>query len=128
LREIRVNAEQYSPEEFDMAMFENFTTILSNGQTVELQEGGANIQVNHANHKTFIDLVTKVRVSESQKQMNWIKEGINCAIDLNSLTFLTWEELEMRACGKKEISTVHLKSITIYEDCYESHFMVKMFW
>jgi hypothetical protein len=60
--------------------------------------------------------------------MNWIKEGINEAIDLNSLTFLTWEELEMRACGKKEITTPHLKSITIYEDCYETHNMVKMFW
>jgi hypothetical protein len=49
--------------------------------------------VTHANHKEFIDLVINTKLSQAQKQMQWIKEGINHVIDLGILSLLTWEEI-----------------------------------
>ena len=53
--------------------------------------------------------------------MNWIKDGINYVIDLSILQYLTWDALEVRACGKKEILTAQLKAITNYNSGEEDH-------
>jgi len=38
----------------------------------------------------------------------------------NILFFMTWDEIDMRATGKKTIDIEVLKKITVYEDCSES--------
>lgn len=60
--------------------------------------------------------------------MNWIKEGINGIVDLEIMKLLTWEELEIRACGHSEITTKQLKEITKYSGFSSTHPMAKMFW
>lgn len=75
-------------------------------------------KVTHENYEEFIDLTVKARLEESEKQMQWLKEGISQVIDINILTFLNWDEIEKRACGG-DIETDVLKSITQYRECSE---------
>lgn len=37
--------------------------------------------------------------------MNWVIEGMSHVIEPKILTFLTWQEIEVRACGPREITT-----------------------
>lgn len=60
--------------------------------------------------------------------MNWVKEGIEFVIDLGILDFLSWDEIELRACGPKDINIDTLKSITEYSSCTVDHKVVKLFW
>ena len=66
-------------------------------------------------------------MTESEKQMSWVKEGIKEVIDLNILTFLNWDEIEKRACGGT-IETDVLKSISEYRECSEDQNIIKWFW
>jgi hypothetical protein len=127
LVDLSSHGEILDAETFEMSVFEKFTTVLSNGETIELMPGGGEIDVTLANHKKFIELVAKARLDENKKQMNWIKEGIDHVIDLSILQLLDWNAVEIRACGKKEILTSALKAITRYDQS-EDHVMCKMFW
>jgi len=40
--------------------------------------------------------------------MNWVKEGVNFVINLDVMNLLSWEDIELRACGLKEISVEKL--------------------
>ena len=60
--------------------------------------------------------------------MEWVKRGVTFVIDLSVLAFLTWEEIEIRACGRKDIEIPDLKAITEYTYCSEDHKMIKFFW
>jgi E3 ubiquitin-protein ligase HERC1 len=57
--------------------------------------------------------------------MEWLKQGVNHVLDVSILSFLTWEEVELRACGAKDIETAALKAIT---DTPADNKWVKMFW
>ena len=46
-------------------------------------------------------------------------------LDMSILSFLSWEEVELRACGAKDIETAALKAIT---DTPATDKWVKMFW
>lgn len=98
---------------------------MSNGAVVELCPGGKEIAVTHANHKEFVELVAKARLAECEKQMAWLKQGVSHVIDLTILSFLSWEEVELRACGPKDIEVDALKAVT---DTSEDNKWVKMFW
>ena len=82
--------------------------------------------MNHANHKEYIDLVVKARLEEGNKQMEWIKEGINKVIPLSILSFLDWYDIELRVCGAREISVNALKAIT--ENADSSNKLMTWFW
>jgi E3 ubiquitin-protein ligase HERC1 len=127
LRDIRTHGESLDQDSFDSVVNENFVTYLSNGEAVDLLKGGKEKPVTSSNYKEFIELVTKVRLSEATRQFEWIKEGINHIIDLKILAFLTWEELEVRACGNKDVEVDALKSISEYS-VDANHPMVVMFW
>ena len=104
----------------------SFQTYLSNGSVVDLCPGGKDIAVTHANHKEFIELVTKVKLAECEQQMAWVRQGVSFVLDMSILSFLSWDEVELRACGPKDISTEALKAITDGGD--SSNKWVKMFW
>lgn len=126
LEETAENANMYKAEDFDAVMSETFQTYQSNQKLVELCPGGADKAVTHANHKEYIDLVVKTRLSEGEKQLGWIKEGINRIIPLDIFAFLSWTDLELRVCGPKEITVEALKAITENADSDEKQ--AKFFW
>lgn len=70
----------------------------------------------------------KARLGESAKQMDWVRRGVTYVIDLSVMAFLTWEEIEIRACGRKDIEIPDLKAITEYTYCSEDHKLMKWFW
>ncbi len=106
----------------------NFTTILSNGQEVELKRGGSEITVTGANLEEYIELVKKVRLEEGKEQYDAIRRGINYIVPSYFLKLLTWRELEFKVCGRKEIETEALKAITSYSGGDASCTTAKFFW
>lgn len=60
-------AEIYPPDDFEAAVDDTFTTILSNQKEVEICPGGKNKKLTHANVKEFIELSMKARLNESAK-------------------------------------------------------------
>jgi len=40
--------------------------------------------------------------------LKWVKEGVEFIINLDILNLLSWEDIELRACGLKEISVEKL--------------------
>lgn len=126
-RDLEKHAKKYKPEEFDSVVDENFTTILSNKKTVNLCPDGENKKVTHENYREFIDLTMKARLNEAENQLKWIKEGVQEVIDLNILTFLSFDEIEKRASGG-DIETEVLKSITSYTQMVADSQLAKWFW
>lgn len=80
------------------------------------------------NHLEFIELVKNIRLNETEKQMNWVKEGVNYVINLDVMNLLSWEDVELRACGLKEISVEKLQDITEYRSVEKDSPIIKMFW
>ena len=129
MTDIKKQGATLAPEAFDAVLSDlldnaSFQTYLSNGSVVDLLPGGKDIPVTHANHKEFIELVTKVKLAECEKQMAWVRQGVSHVLDMSILSFLSWEDVELRACGPKDIQTEALKAITDGSDCK----WTKMFW
>lgn len=129
MKDIGGHGATLPPADFDAAVDETFETYLANGQAAELKPGGKDIAVTHANHKEYLDLVVQKRLGETQKQMDWLRQGVTHVVDLSVLAFLTWEEVELRACGPKDIDLEALKAITRYDGSGSAdHKTIKMFW
>lgn len=64
-----------------MVVEETFTTRLSDGSPADLVPDGANKAVTHANHKEFLEKMLECRLKETEKQMNWVREGVAHVID-----------------------------------------------
>lgn len=92
----------------------NFTTILSNGEEVELVHGGKHKQVNKDNFKDFIVKTLNARFNECKKQIKAIKKGIDITFDSKYLRLLSWRDLEYKVVGKDIIDIERLKEITAY--------------
>ena len=115
LENLKLKAATLSKEEFEENVDERFITLLSDGSEVELAFRGRDKVVTQENLGTYIDLVVQTRLTEFDLQMKAIKEGINLIMPEHILFFMTWEEVDMRATGKKTIDIEALKKITIYE-------------
>jgi hypothetical protein len=63
----------------------------------------------------FIKLTLEKRLGEFDLQMKAIKEGIELIFPTSILFFLTWQEIDKRACGAKTIDVELLMSITKYD-------------
>ncbi len=90
------------------------TTILSNGEEVELIPGGKQIRVNFSNLDDYISKTIHVRLNECQKQIKRIKKGISLTFDANFLRMLSWKDLEYKVVGKETLDIERLKEITVY--------------
>jgi E3 ubiquitin-protein ligase HERC2 len=102
--------------------------LLSDGNEKELCFRGREKKVTKTNLDEYIDLTIQTRLNEFNMQMEAIKKGVFLIIPEEILFFMTWEEVDLRATGKKSIDVDLLKSITAYESCSESHDSVKKFW
>ena len=112
-----------SDEDFAAGVDQTFTTILSNGEEVPLCEGGEDKKVTKQNLDEFISLVLKARFSETPEQLEAVQSGMDKVFDgkLALLSFLSWQQVEIRACGEKTIDVDRLKSITSYPYCGNDH-------
>ena len=115
-------------DSFGYAVDHSFTTVLSSGQEVELCENGRNMVVTKDNYEKFIRLMLQKRFEEGREQMAWVKEGVRLIIDMNIMSMLNWQEVEVRSAGEKIVDIKVLQSITEYSGCSASDNIIKMFW
>jgi alpha-tubulin suppressor-like RCC1 family protein len=116
-------------EEQLTAMDLDFTTTLSDGQTVELRRGGRSIPVTLLNLREYLRLMLNARVHEASEAVALLKRGLNSILPVSALALLTWQELETRVCGVDEIDVSLLRANTEYdEDVSPSDEFVMRFW
>ena len=65
LTDLNKHGRELSDEEFAAVGDYNFTAMLSNGEEVELCDGGQEKKVNKENLSEYINLVVKARFSEA---------------------------------------------------------------
>uniref|UniRef100_A0A672I7D0 E3 ubiquitin-protein ligase HECTD3-like n=1 Tax=Salarias fasciatus TaxID=181472 RepID=A0A672I7D0_SALFA len=103
-------------ENMDQEMFEFrfgeelvYTTLLTDGQMVELIPGGSNVSVHYKDRSQFICLVQKARLEESKQQIAAMRAGLLKVVPQAVLDLLTWQEVEKKVCGDPEITVEALK-------------------
>lgn len=122
--------ENMDQETFEFRFGEElvYTTLLSDGQMVELIPGGSNVAVRYEDRCEFIRLVQKARLEESKQQMAAMQAGLLKVVPQAVLDLLTWQEVEKKVCGDPEISVEALKRLTRYEDLGQSDLRVQYLW
>ena len=130
LTDLRKHSKSLSDEEFKETISQNFTTVLSNGDEVILCDGGTDRMVQKSDIDEFIDLVLKARASEATEQVKAIQDGMSTVLmgNLDMISYLTPEAIEIRACGEKTVQIELLKSITEYQRCSADHEAIQRFW
>ena len=117
LIDLRDHSSLLNEKEFSQEVDLSFTTILSNGEEVNLLPGEEIQKVTKDNLSFYIDLVMKTRFYESREQIEAMREGIQLVFSaklMPTLQLMDWEQVESRACGEKTIEIDKLKSITKY--------------
>ena len=92
----------------------HFTTILSNGEEVELIPGGKHLRVNFSNIKDYVQRTIEFRLRECKKQIKAIKTGVAMTFDAGFLRMLSWSDLEYKVVGKEIVDIERLKELTVY--------------
>uniref|UniRef100_K3X672 B30.2/SPRY domain-containing protein n=1 Tax=Globisporangium ultimum (strain ATCC 200006 / CBS 805.95 / DAOM BR144) TaxID=431595 RepID=K3X672_GLOUD len=111
------------------AMDLTFTVFLSDGQIMELCNGGAEKVVTLDNLEAYLTTVIRARMDESKDVLNIIKQGLNSILPVAALSLYTWKELERHTCGVAEVDVNLLKQNTEYdEDVSAQDEFVQRFW
>ena len=79
-----------------------------------LLPNGAEIDVTFDNRLEFCDEVLQARLHEGQQQCDAILQGLSYIVPQRALALLTWEQLELLACGAKDIDLDILRTRTKY--------------
>ena len=106
----------------------NFTTQLSNGETVPICDDGIAKKITKENFKEYSQLVIDTRANEGIKQMQAMRDGFDIIFPISILAILSWRDVEERVRGPSEISIDALKSITEYSSCSSDNEYAKRFW
>lgn len=122
------SAHELTPENFEMAYDEKFTTRDSSGREVELFPGGKEKSVTYENCGEYADLVVKLRLNENPKAYSKLREGISASVPLDYLNLFSWKQLETLVCGTVDVDVDILKENTDYEGCGLSDQHIQHFW
>ncbi|XP_046882909.1 E3 ubiquitin-protein ligase HECTD3-like [Hypomesus transpacificus] len=105
-----------------------YTTLLSDGQLVDLIPGGSSVVVRYEDRREFIRLVQKSRLEECKPQIAAMHAGLVKVVPQAVLDLLTWQEVEKKVCGDPEITVEALKRLTHFEDLKPTDVQVQYFW
>eukprot|EP01062_Namystynia_karyoxenos_P063113 TRINITY_DN55934_c0_g1_i1.p1 TRINITY_DN55934_c0_g1~~TRINITY_DN55934_c0_g1_i1.p1 ORF type:complete len:1846 (+),score=599.58 TRINITY_DN55934_c0_g1_i1:433-5538(+) len=123
-------AEQGVTEEMFNRTFatETFSTQLSDGTTVELYPGGADVAVTFDTRDEYASLVARTRLRESERQIQAIRRGLCAVIPKPVLYLTTWRELEVKVCGRADFSVRELKELTTFDGLTKDDRRVTFLW
>ncbi|KAG2207643.1 hypothetical protein INT46_005054 [Mucor plumbeus] len=97
--------------------------------TVDLMEGGRDIEVTEENKKEYVDLVTEWRISKRvEEQFKAFKEGFNQLIPQDLINVFDERELELLIGGIAEIDVDDWKKHTDYRGYTEQDDVIQWFW
>jgi len=117
-----------TPETFEMAFDEKFTTKDSSGRDIELIPEGKDVQVTYKNCSEYADLVLNARLNESSRAIQKIREGISVVVQIDLLNLFSWRQVETLVCGTVDVNVDILKENTDYEGCGLSDQHIQYFW
>ena len=80
-----IDKEGIDATTFSDVFFESFTAISSDNRLVDLIPKGAETDVNYENRLDYCDSVMKYRLSEIDRQVKAIREGISTVLPLSLL-------------------------------------------
>ena len=106
----------------------NFVIKNSNGGDIILKPDGEKISVTLDNLNEYITLSKKMRTSEFETQIEFIKKGFNSVIPSSIIQPLYWRQLEEMVCGKAVLDIRSFKENTKYEDFKKDDEVIKWFW
>jgi hypothetical protein len=109
-----IDDEGVDASTFSDVIFETFVTQLSDGSDVALLPGGAGLEVTYDGRLEFCDLVQQARLHEASQQCDAILQGLSSLVPQRLLSLFTWDQLELLACGSKDIDIEVLRSKTKY--------------
>jgi E3 ubiquitin-protein ligase NEDD4 len=97
--------------------------------TVDLKEGGRDIEVTEENKAEYVDLVTEWRISKRvEEQFKAFKEGFNHLIPQDLINVFDERELELLIGGIAEIDVDDWKKHTDYRGYTEQDDVIQWFW
>lgn len=97
--------------------------------TVDLKEGGRDIEVTEENKAEYVDLVTEWRISKRvEEQFKAFKEGFNQLIPQDLINVFDERELELLIGGIAEIDVDDWKKHTDYRGYTEQDDVIQWFW
>ncbi|CAO3643868.1 unnamed protein product [Mucor fragilis] len=97
--------------------------------TVDLTDGGRDIEVTEENKKEYVDLVTEWRISKRvEEQFKAFKEGFNQLIPQDLINVFDERELELLIGGIAEIDVDDWKKHTDYRGYTEQDDVIQWFW
>jgi len=119
-------------EEIFMQPFQiSYTDLFGSLITTDLKEGGADIIVNQANKREYVDLYADFLLNKSvEKQFLAFQRGFNLVTSESPLQMMfTPHELEMLICGEKEFDFNELENSTEYDGGFSKETnCVRWFW
>ena len=127
-----VSEQPFDSEEWNEYLADlTYTTVASDNQTVlELIAGGASVRVPYSERHTYRRLATHARLYEAALQIAAIRGGLHSIIPEQAIELLSWQELELRVCGRPTVDLDTLKKHTVYSpSTYSlSSPIVQQFW
>ncbi|KAG2213483.1 hypothetical protein INT47_009157 [Mucor saturninus] len=97
--------------------------------TVDLKDGGRDIEVTEENKVEYVDLVTEWRISKRvEEQFKAFKEGFNQLIPQDLINVFDERELELLIGGIAEIDVDDWKKHTDYRGYTEQDDVIQWFW
>eukprot|EP00742_Colponemidia_sp_Colp-10_P007630 GILJ01008224.1.p1 GENE.GILJ01008224.1~~GILJ01008224.1.p1 ORF type:complete len:2318 (+),score=345.48 GILJ01008224.1:234-6956(+) len=113
---------------FEDIFQESFVTNSSDGSEIELIPNGKHVAVTYANRMEYVRLVERYRFNEGKRQVEAIVKGMGTIVPIHLLAVFTWQELQLRICGKMDVDVTLLKRKTVYEGWLETDTTIDLFW
>ncbi len=103
--------EKMSKSDYDLKYASEITwsCILSDGTLYKFEQNGHLKNVAYEERLDYCEKVKKIRLSESDKQIEAIKRGMLSVLSKHIFYILTWSEFELKICGAPKISVEDLK-------------------
>jgi len=117
---LRGMADLTDRSKFDLLVAENFSTQLSNGESVELKKDGGSTPVTFETRHEFVELSIRARLKESTKMIRAMQKGLNSVVPVRLLTLFSWFDLEVMVCGNPTIDIEMLHRHTLYSTSLSS--------
>eukprot|EP00743_Colponemidia_sp_Colp-15_P004697 GILK01005060.1.p1 GENE.GILK01005060.1~~GILK01005060.1.p1 ORF type:complete len:518 (-),score=109.58 GILK01005060.1:144-1697(-) len=126
---LNIEKEGVTRETFQDYIPYTFTITSSDGRELELKEGGRDLPVTWENRQEFVRLVEHYRLKEFDLQVRAMRRGLATIVPVQLLQLFTWEELERKVCGKRDVDVEFLRENSKYSNGYtESDRHIHMFW
>ncbi len=103
--------EKIDKQDYELK-YENEITwscVLSDGTLHNMQTNGNQKYVTYNERIDYCEQVKRIRLAESDKQIEAIRKGLLSVLSKHIFYILTWSEFELKICGAPKISVEDLK-------------------